>query len=78
MPDGDEWRALAAVTGAGRGVDQRAELIGAGVIVLVGLALLAAGLLTMTVGLLVAAVVVGTAGAIWWGEVRRRHPRARP
>jgi UPF0716 family protein affecting phage T7 exclusion len=72
VPNGDEWRALAAVTGANRGVDPRAELVGAGVILVVAVALAVAGLLALNIGLLVAAVVVGTAGAIWWGEARRR------
>ncbi|WP_345383541.1 hypothetical protein [Pseudonocardia yuanmonensis] len=80
MPDGDEWRALAAVTGAARGVDPRAELVGAGVILLVAAALTVGGLLALNIGILVAAVVVGTAGAIWWGEARRRrsHERGGP
>ncbi|GAA4706526.1 hypothetical protein GCM10023215_53730 [Pseudonocardia yuanmonensis] len=80
VPDGDEWRALAAVTGAARGVDPRAELVGAGVILLVAAALTVGGLLALNIGILVAAVVVGTAGAIWWGEARRRrsHERGGP
>jgi Flp pilus assembly protein TadB len=75
VPDGDEWRALAAVTGGARGVDPRAELVGAAVILVVATALTVAGLLALNVGILVAAVVVGTAGAIWWGGARRRHAR---
>lgn len=74
MPHGDEWRALSAVTGRRTGnLDPRAELVGAAVILGVAVALTVAGLLALNVGLLVAAVVVGTAGAIWWGEARRRQ-----
>lgn len=75
MPDGDEWRALAAVTGKAGNIGTRAELVGAAVLLVVAAVLLVAGLLAMSVGLLVAAVVVGTGGAVWWGEARRRHPR---
>ncbi|GAA2886402.1 hypothetical protein GCM10010472_50770 [Pseudonocardia halophobica] len=74
MPHGDEWRALAAVTGRAGNLDPRVELVGAAVILVVAVALTVAGLLALNLGILVAAVVVGTAGAIWWGEARRRHP----
>lgn len=75
MPDGDEWRALAALAGRAGNVDSRAELVGAAVILVVAAALAVAGLLALNLGILVGAVVVGTAGAIWWGEARRRNPK---
>jgi hypothetical protein len=75
VPDGDEWRALAAVTGKAGNIGTRAELVSAAVLMAVATGLGVAGLLAMSVGLLVAAVVVGTGGAIWWGEARRRGGR---
>ncbi|MCE3552506.1 hypothetical protein LWC33_13675 [Pseudonocardia sp. RS11V-5] len=77
MPDGDEWRAIAALAGRSGKVDPRGELAGAAVILVVAVALAVAGLLSLNLGLLVGAVIVGTAGAIWWGEARRKQAKER-
>jgi Flp pilus assembly protein TadB len=60
-------------------VDPRVEVLCAGFLLALAIAFVLVGLATVAVGLLVAAVVLGTAGTLWWRRARRLcRARRRP
>ncbi|WP_181783229.1 DUF3040 domain-containing protein [Pseudonocardia pini] len=52
-------------------VDPRIEALCAGFLLLLAVVAALSGLVTVSVGLLVTAVLLGTAGTLWWRRARR-------
>jgi hypothetical protein len=61
--------------GGDGGSDRYAELLGAGVLILVGTVGMLAGVTTMALGTFLWGAAAGTLGSLWWASARRsRRP----